>query len=183
LKDFIDSTGQTWAVALDGLLLAELREAGIDIVQDGLHFIEAREDVLTKALLILCRDQRVGITPAITEKQFAQRLDGNTHEKAIVAVRGAAELFFRPSRWSEIQSRSAKRKEIEDQYDALRPMLSMLDQPDMPQQMRDAVMAAINDQIRAGMNSGSTEPTGNPSASGQDVTPSNVAGGSLASSA
>lgn len=178
MKDFIDSEAQKWDVDIDGLLLAELRERGaIDIVQDGLYFIEEREDVLTKALLILCREQRESL--GLSEKQFAKRIKGEVQDKAIAAVRGAAELFFRPSRWSEIQSRSEARRTVDDQYRDLRPMLELLNRPDMPAAMREAVMAVIGNQIEAATSLQSSAP--NPSASGQTTNPPNVAGGLLAS--
>lgn len=173
MHDFIDSDATKWDVALDGLLLEELRVRGvIDLVQDGLYFAEEREDVLLKALLILCRDQRE--ERKITEKQFAKRIIGEVHDKAIAAVRGAAELFFRPSRWFEIQSRSQKRKEADSQYREIAPMLEMLNRPDMPAAMREAVMTVISQKIEAATSLQSSE--NNPSASGQALNQPNAAG-------
>lgn len=174
MGDFIDLTGQKWDVALDGILLGELRERGIDIVQDGLYFIEEREDVLVKTLLVMCREQRESLT--LTERTFAQRIIGEVHDKAIAAVRGAAELFFRPSKWSEIQSRSTKRREIDEQYRELGPMLDLLNRPDMPPAMREAVMSVIGEAATSLQNSGKS-----PSVSGQDASQANAAGGLLAS--
>lgn len=175
MPEFVDSAGQAWSVSLDGLLLAELREkASLDLVQDGLYAVEEREDVLTKALLVICREQRE--LAKLTEKQFAQRLIGEVQDKAIGAVRGAAQLFFRPSKWSAIQSRCAKRKEMDATYETIRPMLEMLNRPDMPPAMRDAVMEVISGQIEAATSG--QQLTDNPSASGQDASQPNAAGDS-----
>jgi hypothetical protein len=179
MPEFTDATGQSWTVALDGLSLAELREkAAVDIVQDGLYFLEEREDVLTKALLVLCREQRD--ERKLTDRQFSKLIAGQVAELALDAVRGAATFFFRPSRWSAIQSRSQQRKELDEQYQALRPMLEMLNRPDMPAAMRQAVMSTITEQIEAATSSRNSAL--NPSASGLDASLANAAGDSPDSS-
>lgn len=176
MPEFQDQTGQSWAVDFDGLLLADLREkASIDIVQDGLYAIEEREDVLLRAMLVICREQ---ITQrGLTDRQFARLLAGSAADSAIRAARSAAELFFRPSRWSEIQSHSEQRKDLDRQFRELKPMLEKLNSPDMPQAMRDAVMAAIASKLEAATSS--VNSAENPSASGLDLNRLNVAGVSL----
>ena len=171
MASFSDGTS-TWVVEFDGLVLAEIKtKAGVDIVQDGLFQIEQREDVLTNALLVLCREQ---IDSAkLTDKQFAKRIIGEVAAKAVEAVGGAARDFFRPSRWSEIQSRSESRREHEEMYQSLRPMLAMLERPEIPQSFRQAVMDAIAAKIEA---ASSSQPLPvNPSVSGPDATPQNAA--------
>lgn len=173
LTDFKDNAGHTWNVELDGLLLGELREkAKIDIVQDGLYAIEEREDVLTKALLILCREQRESLK--LSEKDFSRLIVGEVQTLAIDAVRGAAGLFFRPNKWSEIQLRSQARREADEQYRAIQPMLAQLNRPDMPESMREAVMSVIGNQIEAVISSQQSEK--NPSVHGQDANQQNTAG-------
>lgn len=176
MPEFKDATGLTWNVELDGLLLADLREkAGVDIVQEGLYAIEEREDTLTKALLVVCRDQIN--ERKLTDRQFARAVAGSAADASLVAFRGAAELFFRPSRWLEIQSRSEAKKEADETYRSLAPMLSILNRPDMPESMREAVMAVITNRIEAATSSESSEPS--TSVSGLDLSQLNVAGVSL----
>lgn len=176
MPEFKDATGQNWTVELDGLLLADLREkCGVDIVQEGIYAVEEREDVLVKSLLVLCREQIDA--RKLTDRQFARLIVGPITALALDAVRGAAELFFRPSRWSEIQSRSDARKEADANYRTLQPMLAILNRPDMPEAMRDAVMAAITSKIEA---AGATDTSDqSASASGLDLSRLNVAGVSL----
>ena len=176
MPDFQDATGQSWSVDLDGLLLADIREkAGVDIVQDGLDAIEEREDVLTKVLLVICRDQ---ITERkLTDRQFARSVAGSAADSALFAVRSAAELFFRPSRWSEIQSRSERQKDLDEQFRELKPMLDKLNSPDMPAPMREAVMAAITSKLETAISSANS--ANEPSASGLDLSRLNAAGVSL----
>lgn len=176
MPEFKDATGLTWNVDLDGLLLADLREkAGVDIVQEGLYAIEEREDTLTKALLVVCRDQIS--ERKWTDRQFAKAVAGSAAESSLVAFRGAAELFFRPSRWSEIQSRSEAKKEADDTFRKLAPMLAILNRPDMPESMREAVMQVIASKIEAVTSSENSAPPA--SASGLDLSRLNAAGVSL----
>lgn len=176
MAEFIDAKKNAWTVEIDGLLLAELKEkAGVDLVQDGLYFVEEREDVLAKALLVICREQRE--EKKLSERQFAGLLGGDAADSAIAAVRGAAELFFRPKRWSELQSRSNQRRQLNEQYQALAPLLEMLNRQDMPQAMREAVMSAIEERIKAATSSQTSAPASS-SASGQGATPLNAAGSS-----
>lgn len=176
MTEFRDATSQSWLVDIDGLTLAELREkAGVDIVQDGLYAIEEREDVLTKALLILCREQIDSRN--LTDRQFAKRIAGPIVDLALTAVRGAAEVFFPPRRWSEIQSRSEKKREADETFRDLLPMLEMLNRPQMPEAMREAVMAAIAAKIETATSS--EHSTESPSASGLLASRLSAAGVSL----
>jgi len=176
MPEFRDATGNAWTIELDGLLLAEVRDkTGVDIVQDGLSAVEEREDVLTRVLLVVCREQ---ITERkLTDRQFARLLAGSAAELSLVAFRGAAELFFRPSRWSEIQSRSEEKRNLDEQFRELKPMLDKLNSPDMPTAMRDAVMAAITSKLETAISSANS--TAEPSASGLVASRLSAAGVSL----
>lgn len=182
MADFQDAQGVKWNVDLDGLLLGDLRDKGIDIVQDGLYALEEREDVLTKALVVLCREQREQMK--ITERDFARRIGAEVHEKAFLAVRGAAERFFRQSKWSEILSRWESRKKSEEMYRMMRPVIDVVGRPDTPEHVREMFLAAMREKLDEA--STDSQPSGqdpNQSASGQGATPSTFAGSTPDSSA
>ena len=154
MRQFVDLDGRSWDVALDGFSLGELRDKGVDIVQDGLFYIEQREDVLLKALAILCREQ---ITKhQLSDRAFARGIAGVAIEQAFEAVRGAAEDFFPPKRWSEIQSRSEKRKDADQTFQDFAPMLELLNRPQMPPAMRQAVLDAVASKLEEGTSSASS---------------------------
>ena len=154
MRQFADVDNRSWEVAIDGFSLGELRDKGIDVVQDGLFCIEQREDVLLKALAILCREQ---ITKhQLSDRAFARAISGIAIEKALEAVRGAAEDFFPPRRWSEIQSRSEKRKDADQTFQDFAPMLELLNRPQMPPAMRQAILDAVASKLEEGLSSGSS---------------------------
>jgi hypothetical protein len=123
-------------------------------------------------LLVICKEQIE--ERKLTPKQFAKLICGDVAERAIEAVGGAARLFFRPSRWSEIQSRCEKRREADGTYQDLLPMLALLNRPDMPAAMREAVMSVIGDQIEKVTSSRTSAES--EFASDQAATPSNAVG-------
>lgn len=179
MSEFADAGGAVWAVQIDGLILAELRDsAHVDIAQDGLYFIEDREDVLVKALLILCREQIA--ERKLTDRQFAKLIVGDATDRAIEAVRGAATNFFRPKKWSQVLSRCDQRRQIDELHQQLRPMFETLNRPEVDPEFRRVVMEALSEKIREATNSETSD--SEPSASGLGVNPLSVVGDLLGSS-
>ena len=179
MPEFKDAAGTAWDVSIDGLVLAELRDkAQVDLAQDGLYYVEEREDLLLKVLLILCREQLTERT--VTDKQFARLIVGEVTDRAIEAVRGAATVFFRPSKWSAILSRCDQRRQIDQQWQGLKPLFDTLNKPDISPEFRQSVMAALGEKIREGIGSATSGPE--TSASGPDASLPNAAGVSPGSS-
>lgn len=168
MRSFADSTGKTWEISIDGLLLADLKQIGIDLVEDGLYLVEEREDVLLKCLLCLCADQKKPLN--LSDREFAKRITGDVLTSALEAVRGAAADFFPPRRWSELQSRLEKQREIQQTYSELAPMLRLMNGPGMPDVVKQAIAERINTSSAATEQSQSVR--------GQDVIQRSYAGGS-----
>lgn len=194
MSSFCDAAGRTWIVELDGLLLGELRDAGVDLTDDGLLKIEQDPCCLVKMLVLVCREQIAA--KQLPEREFARSISGVILDHAIEAARGAAEAFFPPRRWSEIQSALRSRREenlkAEEMLAGIRPMLATLNRPEMPEAMRAAVLNAIGEliegQIERSTPAEPAEPTASRrpavdlSASGRVATRPTAASGSPASS-
>jgi hypothetical protein len=152
---FKDTAGREWQVRFDGLLLLDLRQAeSIDLADvSGQTYARLERDpaLLTAALCVLVRDQLAELK--LTRQQFAQVLAGEAFEQAFAALWEAAQNFFPPKLRSALASNLAQHREALDQWEQLRPMMAMLDQPDMPAAMKSAVMEAIASQIK-GMTAG-----------------------------
>ena len=163
-----------WLIRFDGLLLGELREVcGIDLADIGGESwlkLETDQTALTKAVCFVCRDQLGSTTP----KQLADALCGETAEAAFQALWGAAKVFFRPKLWSVLESACEQRREMREQWKAIAPMMSLLNQPEMPAAMREAVMTQLGTIMEA-MSGSSASSEGQPSVSGLVVTPSKPA--------
>lgn len=169
MTTFADKDGKAWTLELDAFVLGEVREVTkIEEIDEWLFKLERDEVLLLNTLHAMCIDPP-------EKREFAKLLIGAALDQALEAVRGAAQAFFPPNRWSEIQSRLKERHEAEESYAALRPMLAMLNQPDMPDAMRMAVMEAISEQIEEAARTASATSENGQSASGPDATPSKPA--------
>lgn len=174
---FTDACERTWKLAdLDPFVIEEVRSAAkVDLADLGgetLATLERDPVALAKVLEVLCGP--------CDRKELARGLRKDGIERAFVAVRGAVEDFFPPKRWSELQSHLKSRREADAVFAKLKPLMNMLTSQDVPQAMREAVMAAVTDEIQGSI--ASSRSATSPSAAGQDATPSNAASDSLASS-
>lgn len=184
MAEFSDIMGRKWTVELDAELMGEVRDVAkvdlADVGGNGYLKIESDPPSLVAVLKILCREsiKSAGITPNIFGK--AIRKDAITNAAAAVFV--AAADFFPTKAWSEIQSRLTNTREMKTSLASLTPILTMLDEPGIPQRLKDAVMSAIGEQLRtASIDSKALQAV--VSATGQDATQSNAAGESAASAA
>jgi hypothetical protein len=172
MQSFTDSAGRPWTIRFDGLLLGALRdERGINLADvSGADYIRLESDaaVLTRAICFLCADQ---INAAgITDKQFASAFTGESQEAAIAAIWGAAKVFFRPKHLSALVSNCEQQKAAQKQWDEIRPMLSMLNQPDMPESLRLGIMEALKEQMQGTTITDLPALAGNPSVAGLAAT-------------
>lgn len=169
MTTFQDNAGTEWKLSLDAFTLGELRDAKkIDLADPaGLDYARCERDpaTLVAALAVLCSDERKA--KSLSERDFAKRITGEAIERAWDALWRAAKVFFPPKLWSDLESNLGQHRGME----AARPMMAALNQPGMPQEMREVVMQQV-----ASMLSGSFENSmANPSVSGLDATPSNSA--------
>ena len=150
MPSFKDSSDREWIIRFDGLLLDDLRnERQINLADiSGADYLRIETDVgaLTRAVCFLCADQFK--KEGITDRQFAASFIGESQENAIAAIWGAAKVFFRPKLWSALQSNCAQQRTAQEQWAAMRPMLAMLNQPDMPQSLQTGIMEALKEMMQ-----------------------------------
>lgn len=170
MAKFIDAEGREWKVEFDGLLLDQvLQETGIDIADlsaTGLFKLDQHAPTLVKVLSVICADERKE-RGNMTDRQFSKAIRGNILVSALEAVTGAAENFFPPNVWSAMQSHLNLQKEFTRNWVEIQPLLTKLSAPDMPQPLRDGIMAALAEMMG---NIGSQPSATGPSATGQDAT-------------
>jgi hypothetical protein len=143
MPSFTDTNNREWTIRFDGITLGELRDAhAIDLADIGGESylkIETDQASLTKAVCFLCRDQ----LKSLTAKDLADALTGQAAEDALQAIWGAAKVFFRPKLWSALQSAYKQRQETQEQWDQIRPMMALLNDPMMP----EAIRATVTEQL------------------------------------
>ncbi len=173
MPSFKDTSDREWIIRFDGLLLDDLRnERGINLADiSGADYLRIETDAgaLTKAVCFLIADQFKTAVPAITEKQFAASFTGEVHEAAIAAIWSAAKVFFPPKKWSALQSSCSTRKQFQQQWEEMRPMLARLNQPDMPQALQDGIMEALKEAFQGMSHSDLRTFADQASATGQEV--------------
>ena len=170
MPSFTDNAGAEWSISLDGFTLGELRDAKkIDLADPaGLDYARCERDpaTLVACLAVICADDRKRLN--LSERDFAKRLTGEALEKAWEALWGAAKVFFPPRLWSALESNLESHRAME----AARPLMAALNQPGMPEAMREAVMSQVASLLNSGDSSASEMLR---SVSGQDDPPSNSA--------
>lgn len=177
MATFTDTAERNWTVELDGLLLGEVQsETGIDLgdaAGTAYAKIEDSPILLVQVLAVLCREQIR--EQKLTESQFSKGIRRDVLGRAAEAVLEAAEGFFPPSTWSELQSSLKSLRSFNRQWAKLRPMLAKLNEPEMPPALRDAVMGALTEMME-GIASDKLEKLA--SASGPAAPPTSAASGS-----
>ena len=183
MSQFKDANNESWQVVFDGLLLDEVFQATdvdlADISAGGLADIEQDAKKLVRVLTVVCGDELK--ERGIAARDFSRRIYGESITRAQVAIVSAAANFFPPKQWSEILSRLDQQRGFNEQWAAMQPLVSKLNQPSMPAAMREAVMAAIAQGIDKGMTAPtatSTSPNSTAteaSATGQEPTPPTLA--------
>jgi hypothetical protein len=150
MPTFRDISGREWKLELDGLLIADLRDQHkidlADLVGETWPRLERDPALLTVALSFLVADQ---FRPGESKRTLAQQLRGETFESAFEALKEAAKLFFPARHWSALTSAWDQQREAAATWEKLRPAMALLNRPDMPEAMRQSVLAAATDQMRA----------------------------------
>ena len=168
MPTFKDACDREWTVRFDGVILKELRDAHqinlADIGGASFALLNRDPSALTLALCILCGDQFR--EAKLTTKQFAAHLYGEALEKAWAAVWEAAKVFFPPRLWSALQLRYSQQIQMLDGWEAIQPMMAMLNKPDMPEGMRDAAMAELAKMMQGVKTSDLQKLAATPSATG-----------------
>lgn len=184
MATFRDNTNRSWRVELDAFVLGELRdECQIDLADvsaAGYFALDTDVVSLVRALQVLCREQIQEAT--LSPRDFARLIAGEAIVRARGAVRGAAASFFPPDEWSSIHSRWQQRVEAAATWHSIAPMMSLLNRPDMPARMRDAVMDVVGSELSTLATTVSPTSTASPFASGPAATPSSAAFASQATS-
>ncbi len=171
MPSFKDTSDREWTIRFDGLLLDDLRTERKTNLADisGVDYLRIETDAgaLTRAVCFLCAEEikKAGIS----EKQFAASFTGEVQESAIEAIWGAAKVFFRPKLWSALQSNCNQQRTAQEQWAEMRPMLAMLNQPDMPQSLKDGIMEALKETMQGMSITDLQNLAGSPSAIGQDA--------------
>lgn len=177
MPTFTDDNKREWSIRFDGVLLGDLRDAtGIDLADiAGESYVKVETDQvsLTKAICFLCRDQLAA--KSLTERQLSEAISGESAQSALDAIWGAAKVFFRPKLWSALQSAFNQRTKAQEQWNQIRPMLAMLNQPDMPEAMREAVMSQVAETMLAMSSTDLRTSADFPSATGPVAAPSKPA--------
>lgn len=174
MAKFKDVEGREWTIELDGLLLDSVQqETGIDIADlsaGGLFKLDQHAPTLVKVLAVLCGDERSKRN--MSGRDFSRGIRGDVLQAASAAVLESAKNFFPPSVWSEMQSRLETQKSFSQDWAKIQPLLLRLNAPDMPEAMRDSIMAAMAEMMGS---SGSQCLQALASATGQDATQSTPA--------
>lgn len=179
MPTFEDTTGKSWPIEFDGLLLDDVfKGTGVDLADlsaGGLAAVENDAKKLVEVLVILCAPDN--------PREFSKVVVREAITAAQEAIVSAAANFFPPKQWSEIQSRLKQQREFDQQWAELRPLISKLNAPDMPVAMKDAVMGALSEAMTAMTPDTTSEPstTEPTSAIGPDSTPLTPAPSLLAS--
>jgi hypothetical protein len=177
MPTFNDNAGGTWSLALDGLLLADLREQHkidlADVTGPTYALLERDAAQLATAVCFLCADQLQA--QQLTRRQLSQRLVGDVLDRAFETLLEAAKVFFPARQRSALASALSQYRDAQAKWDQLGPMLQMLNRPDMPPAMKDAVLAALEGMMRQTIASGSPRSEERPSATGPEGTPSTPA--------
>lgn len=165
---FQDNAGRDWLIQLDGLTLKDLRDTHkIDLADvGGADWVKIETDpaTLTVAVCFLCGEQAK--SKALTAKQLAQSLDGAALESALSALWESAKLFFPPKLLSALLQHCSQRRQAAEQWASLEPVMALLNRPEMPAAMRDAVMAAIGEMIQTMKTTASPPSAESPSVTG-----------------
>lgn len=173
MPTFSDNANRSWSINFDGLLLTDLRNEHkidlADVTGDTYSKLETDDALLTVAVCFLCADQVK--EHKLSRKDFAVSLAGPALEEAMQAIWGAAKLFFRPKLWSALESNYAQRTEANQKWAAMRPMMQILSQPDMPAAMRDTVMDMVSKMMQGASLTDLQKLAESQSASGPEVTP------------
>lgn len=170
MAKFTDASGRDWSVEFDGLLLDKVQQdTGIDIADlsaGGLFRLDQHAPTLVKVLAVLCGDERKERN--LSDREFSKAIKGNVLSASLEAIMRAAQIFFPQSTWSELQSRLTQQKDFNRDWSQVQPLVMRLNAPDMPQAMREAIMAAIAEMMG---NIGSPELDNALSAGGPAATP------------
>jgi hypothetical protein len=158
---FRDITGREWRVEFDAFTLDDIRqELQIDLADptaSGFAKIEADDVALVKVLSIAVRDElRAGNR---SPRDFARDVVREAIESARESIVRAAENFFPPKRWSEIQSNWEKRRtnqriiadgqELAKMLPVLKDAMRAIEA--LPPEMKDGAILEMREQIqRAG---------------------------------
>jgi hypothetical protein len=170
---FKDVMGRQWIVELDGLVMARVRdEAKIDLADlsgNGYLRVETDTPSLVAALQVICRQQIKD--KGLDAETFARGIKKDALTESAAAVVDAAADFFPTKIWSAVLSRLETSRQMKSQTMSMSPLLTILDDPGMPERMKDAVMDAIGELIRtAGANTALGPSTEKPSAGGPAAT-------------
>lgn len=178
---FKDINGREWKIEWDGLLLDDVRtETGIDLADlsaGGLATIDQDAPKLVKVLSVLLREEIKAAS--LTDRQFSKLIKRDVQPAAFAAVLGAAADFFPVNVWSDVQQRFETQREFQTNWMRIKPLLAKLNEPSM-ESLRPTILQALTEMM-GGLTSEKLEALA--SATGQEVTPSSPAIGSLANSA
>lgn len=149
MPTFRDANQREWLVSFDGLLLGEVRdECKVDLCDPGAEgYLRLQMDdaLLVQVLTALLRESIAAAK--LTGRDFSKAIRGQSIEDAFAAIWSAAENFFPAKKWSAMQSAFQALCRNQEAWDELRPMMRLLNNPDMPDSMREAVLEAIGKEI------------------------------------
>lgn len=173
MPSFNDNAGHDWLIKFDGISLSDLKDAHGISLQDvgGQSYVDLEMDqsILTKVVCFLCREQAE--RDGVKQNQLCNLLVGDVAENALQAIWGAAKLFFRPRLWSALRSAYERRMEAAKMLDALLPLLSVLNKPEVPNSVREAAMSQLAMALE-NMSTNSPQSSESQSAGGQAEIPS-----------
>ena len=166
MTQYVDSKGTVYQIELDACQFDMVRvNTGLDFCSmdaSAYETIDTNEIELVKVLAWLC---------GVQFKEFARSCTGDALERGKGALLGAAADFFPPKKWSELQSTLTNRATTRGALTEFRTAMEVL-----PDGMKAGAEGALMDIIKSQM--GDIDLAGSadtPSATGQDVTPSNSA--------
>jgi hypothetical protein len=177
MPTFKDNKDRPWSINFDGLLLSDLRnERKIDLADvsgDTYAKLETDPAMLTVAVCFLCGEQLK--EHKLTDRSFAASLTGEALSDAMTAIWSAAKLFFPPKLLSALQSNYDQQQQAMQTWEALRPMMRILSQPDMPPPMRQVVMDMVSQMMQGKSATDLLALAKTQSATGQEAMPSTPA--------
>lgn len=178
MTTFRDAIGRDWTIEFDALTLGRLRDQYkidlIDVGAGGYTLIERDEDKLRQALQVLCDEQIDKLK--LTDKQFSRGLfGGESAVRAYQAVVAGAADFFPPKKWSAMLSSCKMQRQLDESWASLKPMLRLINDPDMPQAMTDSILMAVTEKFGEIGSTDLRSLAAAASAPGQAATPSSTA--------
>ena len=176
---FRSNDGNEWRIYLDAFLLSDVqKETGIDLADvsaGGWAKLETDAGAVGRVLTVLCREEIA--TKKMDSRSFVRTIRGESIDLARAALIAEGADFFPQSDWSALLSNLARRKVARDQAETIQSAMAAMEgmSPEFRAGAIQALMEAAREAATAGIASATGPASGDDSATGPDVTLSQLA--------